>query len=58
MRGRPTLPCTEVKLPVSNRNRNSRTQERSFRVRDAVMRLRNVIDFAFGYNVVAPLTSR
>ena len=58
MGGRRTLPCTEVKLSIGNRNRNSRTQERSFRVRDAVVSLRNAIDFASGYNVAAPLTSR
>jgi len=32
-----TLPCTEVKLPVGDRDRNRRTHERSFRVRDAIV---------------------
>ena len=59
MGGRLTLPCTEVKLPVGNRNRNRRAQERSFRVRDAsVMSLRNVTDFDSEYDAAASLTSR
>jgi hypothetical protein len=56
--GNPTLPCTEVKLPIGDWNRNRRAQERSFRVRDAVMGLKNMIDLHSEHGGTVPLTNR